>query len=95
MLQSDELMRVFLPVLKADMEIIETYVYRAGRPLDCPISALGGLSDREVSRDELAAWRVQTSSTFTLQMLQGEHLFLQSNRASILQAVRRDLMRHL
>ena len=94
-LQSDELMKLFLPVLKADMAIIETYVYTAAEPLDCPISAFGGLRDRETSHDDLAAWRVLTRGAFTLRMLQGDHFFLQSNREVILQAVSGDLMRQL
>ena len=94
-LQSEELMKLFLPVLKADMEIIETYVYTDEEPLDCAISAFGGLWDHETSRDDLAAWRVLTRSTFDLRMLQGDHFFLQSNRVVILQAVCRDLMQHL
>ena len=94
-LQSEELMKLFLPVLKADMEIIETYVHLDEEPLDCPISAFGGLLDREASRDDLAAWRALTRSTFNLRMLQGDHFFLQGNRVVILQAVCGDLMRHL
>ncbi len=53
------------------------------------------LWDREASRDDLAAWRVLTSSTFNLRMLQGDHFFLQSNRVVILQALCGDLLRHL
>lgn len=94
-LQSEELMKLFLPVLQADMAIVETYVYSAEEPLDCSISAFGGLADREVSRDDLAAWRVLTRSTCSLRMLQGDHFFLQSNREAILQAVSGDLMRQL
>lgn len=94
-LQSDELMKLFVPILKADMTIIETYVYTNEEPLVCPISAFGGLSDREASREELEAWRVLTRGTFSLRMLEGDHFFLQSNRVFILQVISGDLMRWL
>ena len=35
-----ELMRLFMPTLRADLAVCETYEYRDDKPLDCPISAL-------------------------------------------------------
>jgi medium-chain acyl-[acyl-carrier-protein] hydrolase len=61
-LDNPELMEVFLPLLRSDMRLYETYVYDHEAPLDCPISAFGGLEDEEVSREELAAWYDQTRS---------------------------------
>jgi medium-chain acyl-[acyl-carrier-protein] hydrolase len=94
-LQNDELLKLFLPVLKADMAIVETYVYMDEEPLACPISAFGGLSDPEATRDDLEAWRALTRGAFTLRMLEGDHFFLSSNRSVILQAVCEDLMQQL
>ncbi|HEX9117665.1 MAG TPA: hypothetical protein VGA61_16465, partial [Anaerolineae bacterium] len=51
----------------------------------------GGTADREVSRDQLWAWRVQTRSGFSLCMLPGDHFFLFSARQALLQALCRDL----
>lgn len=94
-LQNAELMQLVLPVLRADFALLETYVYSTEAPLDCPISAFGGLQDGEVSYDDLAAWREQTNSSFTLSMFPGNHFFLQSARSLILSAVSQDLTRHL
>lgn len=91
-LQNAELMELFLPVLRADFEVNETYVYTAGEPLDCPVSAFGGLQDSVTSRDELAAWREQTSGAFVLRMFPGGHFFLHSARALLLRAVAQDLL---
>jgi medium-chain acyl-[acyl-carrier-protein] hydrolase len=70
-----ELMEVFLPLLRSDMRLNETYVYDHEAPLDCPISAFGGLEDEVVSREELAAWSDQTRSRFNIHMLPGDHFF--------------------
>ena len=40
-----ELMTLTLPTLRADFTVYETYVYRDGPPLECPISAFGGNDD--------------------------------------------------
>ena len=90
-LQNAELMQLLLPVLRADFAIDETYVYTPAEPLDCPISAFGGWQDDRVSRDDLAAWRDQTRSSFTLRMFPGDHFFLHSSRTSLLRALSQDL----
>ena len=59
-LDNPELMELFLPLLRSDIRLSETYIYDHENPLDCPISAYGGMEDEEVSRQELAAWRDQT-----------------------------------
>jgi medium-chain acyl-[acyl-carrier-protein] hydrolase len=94
-LQNPELMQLVLPILRADFALSETFVYSTEDPLDCPISAFGGLQDGEVSHNDLAAWREQTHSSFTLRIFPGNHFFLQSARALILSAVSQELTRHL
>ena len=90
-LQNAELMWVFLPILRADLTLHETYVYTASEPLACPVSAFGGLEDREVSHDDLNAWRELTRGEFILRMFPGDHFFLRSARPYFLQAMSQDL----
>jgi medium-chain acyl-[acyl-carrier-protein] hydrolase len=90
-LQDAELKDVFVPLLRADIELCETYVYVTGAPFDCPISAFGGLEDSTVNRDNLAAWRAQTLGSFSLRMFPGSHFFLQSAREPLLQALSGEL----
>jgi medium-chain acyl-[acyl-carrier-protein] hydrolase len=90
-LAEKELMDLFLPTLRADFAIHETYVYQAEAPLSCPLSAFGGLQDRRVGRDGLDAWGEQTRNRFSLRMFPGDHFFLQSARVQLLQALSEDL----
>lgn len=90
-LQNTEVMEVFLPILRADFSICETYIYSPEDPLECPISAFGGLQDLLVSRHDLEAWRDQTLGSFTLRMFPGGHFFLHNARALLLRAVSQDL----
>lgn len=75
-LENGELMELLLPTLRADFAVSETYVYTPEPPLDCPITAFGGLQDYEVSRKRLEAWRTQTNAGFSLRMFAGDHFFL-------------------
>lgn len=91
LLQHEELLQLFLPMLRADIALHETYHYVPGEPFDCPVSVFGGLEDDEISRDDLLAWRTHTRGSFTLRMLPGDHFFLRSVQDLLLQAVSDDL----
>ncbi|MEH2178730.1 thioesterase II family protein [Nostoc sp.] len=90
-LENTELMQLLVPILRADFAVLETYVYTAEPPLNCPITAFGGLQDREVNFDELQAWREQTNSAFSLQMFRGDHFFLHSAQLLLLQSLSQEL----
>ena len=90
-LQHTELMRLLIPVLRADFAVNETYVYTEEEPLDIGISAFGGLGDLEVTREELAAWKEHTRGRFRQRMLPGDHFFIHGNREMVLEALARDL----
>lgn len=92
-LEHPELMQMMIPLLRADFEVNETYRFEGGEPLDCPISALGGLGDEEVTREHLEGWRQHTRRAFSLRMFPGDHFFLaHADRDALLQAVAQDLM---
>jgi surfactin synthase thioesterase subunit len=93
--QSKELMALLLPMLRADFAVDETYIYREEAPLDCPISAFCGTRDEEAKREDMQAWADYTRSEFTLEMIEGEHFFLKTQRAMLLQAVSRLMLQHM
>ncbi len=75
-LQNKELMQLFLPILRADFAVLETYTYHHAPPLECPISVFGGLEDNKVSVENLEPWRAQTNNNFCLKMFPGGHFFI-------------------
>ena len=87
LLQDQRWRKVFLPILRADLSLSETYTYTPDEPLDCPISAFGGLQDSSVSVAQLEAWRYQTHNSFTLKMFEGNHFFLNKVQPLLLQAI--------
>jgi medium-chain acyl-[acyl-carrier-protein] hydrolase len=82
-----ELRALVIPVLRNDMRLCETHVHKAGRPLDCPVMALGGHSDSRVSQGELAAWRQHTRAAFSLQMFPGSHFYIRDHGADIMRTL--------
>ena len=90
-LDHPELLELILPVLRADFELIQTYEYVARPRLKCPITALGGIADKEIGREELDAWREQSSGPFRMCLFPGNHFFLQSEERSVLQIIAEQL----
>ena len=84
-LENTELMQLLAPILRADFAVLETYIYAQEPPLECPISAFGGLEDQEVSLQELEGWRSQTKNSFELQMFPGNHFFIHSVQSLLLE----------
>jgi surfactin synthase thioesterase subunit len=87
------LRRLFLPSLRADFELNERYQPLPGPPLTCPVSAMTGDHDPEVTVAEMAAWRSTTAGGFTLRVFRGDHFYLKGAPAEVLAAIRADLRR--
>jgi len=85
--RNQELMEIFLPILRADFEMTETYLYREEPPLDCPVTAFGGLADPKVTCDKIIAWNKHTTKQFSAHFFQGGHFFLHDSERSLLNQI--------
>jgi medium-chain acyl-[acyl-carrier-protein] hydrolase len=85
LLDNEELMDVFLPILRADIAVVESYRFQPGDPLVCPITVFSGMNDPSVSWDELLAWNRQARQRqFAMQVFPGGHFYPQG---PLLQAI--------
>ena len=91
LLDCHELMAIALPSLRADFALYESYGYLPEPPLDCPISSFGGLSDLSVTRNDLEAWREQSSISFSIRMFPGSHFFLKAIQPLLLRTISNEL----
>jgi medium-chain acyl-[acyl-carrier-protein] hydrolase len=76
LLNSPEMMDIFLPILRADLTAFERNVYVHEEPLTIPITALGGRSDHTVAVEEIEGWREQTTGPFSSRIFEGGHFYL-------------------
>jgi medium-chain acyl-[acyl-carrier-protein] hydrolase len=90
-LEHPELMSMLIPILRADLEVCQTYEYEPRPPLDCPITVFGGLQDEDVSREQLEGWRDYTTSSFAVRMFPGNHFYLLSAAHVLLRMIVQDL----
>ena len=90
-LREPDLMELLLPMLRADVEMVETYACASEAALDCPITVLGGREDTEARFEELIAWRQHTNQRLQTEILPGNHFFIQSAKKEIVDIVFRQL----
>lgn len=90
-----DLQELLLPTVEADLELSRSYRWVEAPPLDCPLTALGGLADPGAPRADLEAWRRHTRGRFKVRMLPGDHFLLGCRGEAVLEAVTRDLWPYL
>lgn len=75
-LADEELVQAFLPILRADLILRETYVPADGPVLECPLTVFAGAADATVPQAELPDWAGCTRGGFEHVTLPGGHFFL-------------------
>lgn len=83
-LADDEFMRAILPAIRSDYRAAESYRYQPAPPLDCPIIALTGTEDAQVTVEEAGSWQVHTTATFQLDTYDGGHFFINNHAPAVL-----------
>lgn len=84
LLRNPEFMRLMLPTLRSDFELVETYRYRPRPRLRCPLTAFAGSDDQEVRRNQVEAWMEHAEGSFRVHVLPGDHFFPQASRAALM-----------
>ncbi|RKH79298.1 hypothetical protein D7Y21_34145, partial [Corallococcus sp. AB045] len=73
--------RALLPMMLADLKLMEGYRYQPEAPFAFPITALHGDADDRITAEASAAWRALTQGAFHQHVTQGDHFFLRANQA--------------
>jgi surfactin synthase thioesterase subunit len=81
LLDDPELLRTFLPALRADVVALDDYTYTEAAPFDLPLHVFHSPDDPTVERSEAEAWGVHTTGAFTCTAVPGGHFFLRDDDA--------------
>jgi surfactin synthase thioesterase subunit len=91
-----EAYKFFVPMLRADFSVAESYPARAGTPaVTAPILAIGGDEDPLVTGGEVAQWRSATHGDFSCEEFPGGHFFFQDPSAELAGLVREHVLKPL
>jgi len=91
-LDRPETKKLFLPVLRADLEMLDTYEYYPEERLSCPITVYGGLQDTDAPVESLRAWAEHTSASCSLRMFTGDHFYIHNPGIGFVDVFRRDVL---
>lgn len=83
-LEHEELMALFLPVLRADFFLSEGFVRSPASVIAAPLLALAGRDDPFVAEADMRAWSAFAAGRFRFERLAAGHFFAQSHKDDIL-----------
>lgn len=90
-LAHSEIRELALPILRADLTLMQSYAFRPGPRLEVPVTVFGGTRDPITPRGSLDAWSKETAHECTVEMLAGDHFFLDAHREEISRTIARQL----
>ena len=88
LLSDPETRQMILPAVRADYRAIETYRCAPGGTVRCPVVALVGDADPQVTPDEARDWARHSTGPFDLRVFPGGHFYLLEHAAAVLAAIR-------
>lgn len=92
-LNDDDLMSLFEPILRADFAAIEGYVHQPRYRLPMPIDVMVG-TEEKISADEAGAWQQETDAPVSVRQLPGKHFFILKHPHEIMRLIGRTLHQH-
>lgn len=88
LLEREDLLRLFLPVLRADLQLVETHRF-ADKPdrIPCDLSVLSGKKDRATAGYDLSEWSRYGSRDCRFYEFEGGHFFINEHVAQVVSVI--------
>ena len=91
-LAQKELMELFLPILRADFSISETFEYQGNAKLHCEASLFYGEKDEDIPEEDVLAWANLIERPVTAHKFEGGHFFINTEQQKLLELVNHKLV---
>lgn len=75
LLNNEQIKKLMLPVLRADVFMAEKYRYKKRKPLDCDLYAFYGAADSLIYPEGMEAWKTESSQHVELIEFSGGHFY--------------------
>jgi Predicted thioesterase involved in non-ribosomal peptide biosynthesis len=87
-MQNEELRNLFIPILRSDYKLTETYIWREHKnKIHCPITIVNGENDLSVSNADMNRWAEITDNVCDVYECKGDHFFLFQNAQEMLDII--------
>ena len=74
-LGNEELLKIFLPIIRSDFDALDLYKYKAREPYPVDMTLMGGTHE-DVTDEQLTDWKKETNGTFSFERLEGYHFWI-------------------
>lgn len=92
-LNSEELLYFFEPILRSDFKISENYVYEEAPPLNIPITVITG-TEEDMEIKDIQLWQKETTHVVDFKRMPGKHFFILQHSFKIMEIISRKLYLH-
>lgn len=83
-LAQKELMELFMPVLRSDFSLSETFAYQGDHKLHCDASLMYGTGDEDVPKEDVLKWHELMAGQVDVKVYDGDHFFINSHKEEVL-----------
>jgi surfactin synthase thioesterase subunit len=86
--QVQQLREFAIPLLRADLRVVEEFDRAPRTPLRCPITAVAGIQDPDAKPELMAGWARETGGGFRARTIAGGHFLLEERLTDMVDVVR-------
>lgn len=90
-LQNDELLNYYEPILRADFAVSETYRHQESDPVEIPFTVITG-TEEDMSEADVRLWQKETTVPVDFRRFPGNHFFIFKYPDKIIEVLSRKLM---
>ncbi len=93
LMNNQELLQIFLPIIRSDFKILETYNFEEREEkIQCDVSILNGKQDT-INLKEILAWKHHVGGGFKVYNFEGNHFFINTNVENITKIINTTLVK--
>jgi surfactin synthase thioesterase subunit len=89
-LENRELFDFLEPILRADFQLVENFVYIETPPMDIPITVISGLAE-DMDEEGISSWRKESTKTVDFHVMPGDHFFIYPCAKQVMDIITKNL----
>ena len=74
-LKDATIMEFFEPIIRADFQVVEEYIYEPSMPFDIPITCFYG-TEEDMTHEDVLSWSKESTMEVEVRRLPGDHFFI-------------------
>jgi len=92
-LENEELLSIFLPIIRSDFDALDLYKYKAREPYPVDMTMICG-SHEDVADDQLTDWKKETCGEFVFERWEGHHFWIFDHLPTLCERINKTLEKY-